>query len=197
MLNKNQIADLPISGKFPDNPDTRTLLTELDISDWDGNADDPDDFGARFRAYLIPPESGLFQFSLNLQTNAWDRDGEHGELYLSDTPFPDENMKLIAYRNVDGSDEISEYMELEQGKIYYLDVFYKEDRYGHVCNVRWKHHRDDGEDTIIGTRSVVISGEYMAPYVTDFELTEQFYFLTRIKKDHLISDGLFFCMFNP
>jgi hypothetical protein len=153
------------SGKYPDNPDVRTLVTELNITDW--STVDYDDFGCRFRAYLIPPETGLFQLSISLNT-----DDEQGELYLSDTPFPDENLQMIAYRNNDGSDVTSEYIMLEKDKIYYLDFLYKEDRYGHTCSIRWKRDNDAGDDSIIGTRTVVISGAYMAPYVVDFDMTE-------------------------
>jgi hypothetical protein len=153
------------SGKYPDNPDTRALVTVLNITAWD--ATDYDDFGCRFRAYLIPPESGTYQLSISLNT-----DDEQGELYLGDTPFPDENVQMIAYRNNDASDVSSDYMDLEAGKIYYLDFIYKEDRYGHTCQVRWRRGTDAGDDSVIGTRTVTINGAYMAPYVVDFDLSE-------------------------
>jgi hypothetical protein len=156
---------LTTSGKYPDNPDVRTLVTELNITDW--STDPGDDFGCRFRAYLIPPESGLFQFSVTLTD-----DDQEGELHFSDTPFPDENPQVIAYRTTEGSDVTSEYIMLEEGKIYYLDFIYKEDRQGQTISVRWKRDNDAGDDSVIGTKTVVISGEYMAPFVVDFDMTE-------------------------
>jgi hypothetical protein len=152
------------SGKYPDNPDVRTTVDELNITAWDTY--DYDDFGCRFRAYLIPPETGSYQLSISLNT-----DDEQGELYLGDTPFA-ENLQMVAYRNTEGSDVTSDYMDLEAGKIYFLDFLYKEDRGGHTCQVRWRRGTDAGDDSVIGTRTVTISGEYTVPYVVDFDLTE-------------------------
>jgi hypothetical protein len=148
------------SRKFPDNPDKRGYAKEFNLLDWDPT--DYDDFGARMRGYVIPPETGQFQFSISLDVS-----DEMGELYLGSGPYHDD-VQLIAFRNVDGSDVSSDYLEMEAGKVYYIDMLYKEDRGGHSCQVRWRRDRDAGEESVIGTRSVVIEGEYLAPWVSDY-----------------------------
>lgn len=159
------------SGKFPDNPDVRTTVNELNITAWDGNKSENDDFGCRFRAYLIPPETGLFSFSLSMNV---DQGEEQGELYLSQTALPDDTMQRIAWNTEIDRDVTSDNIYLEEGKIYYLDFIYKEDRYDHACAVRWKRDTKDLGDgeSVIGTRSVTVEGQYLAPFITDFEMTE-------------------------
>jgi len=128
--------------KYPDCPDERVALPNLDIPEQRGN-----NLGSRLRTYIIPPYTGVYTF--------WIASDDQGELLLSDNEDPMEAEVIATVPAYTGRYEWNKYSQqksanitLEEGKLYYLEALYKEGGGGDHLAIAWKPH-SHGERSII------------------------------------------------
>jgi len=130
--------------KYPDCPDERVTLPNLDVPEQRG-----DQLGSRLRTYIIPPYTGVYTF--------WIACDDVGELLLSDNEDP---MKAEVIARVPGHTgryqwnrydaQESADITLEEGKLYYLEALYKEGGGGDHLAIAWKPHAHGDMSVISG-----------------------------------------------
>ena len=135
-----RVGDLKKSPKFPGEPDFYGTLENLEIP-----ADQADSYGGVVCGYLLAPASGTYLFTILAD--------EEGELFLSEDDFPGRTNRIAgAYRTTATSSEV----KLKEGKVYYIEVLYKEHDGPDRMVVGWK--RPDGKT------QTPIPGAHLAPY---------------------------------
>ena len=142
------MADLLAHPDYPGRPSGSEILPRLEAPALFG-----DDYGQVLRGYLLPPQTGDYQF--------WIAADDVGELWLSTDDSP-ANLRLIAYTpDWTHQHEWERYPEqasppirLAQGSRYYIEVRHKEADQKDNLAVAWQ---------MPGGERTVIEGEYLAP----------------------------------
>ncbi|MBT4816188.1 MAG: cadherin-like domain-containing protein, partial [Lentisphaerae bacterium] len=126
------IANLTGDKRYPDAPDQRTIVDSLEVS-----PTNLDNYGARLRALLVPPASGLYTF--------WIASDDAGALYLSNDDQPGGRRCIArvsgytAKRAWDAAPEQkSAALKLERGRSYYLEALVKEGGGSDHLSVAWQ-----------------------------------------------------------
>ena len=158
--------NLITSSKFPDSPDFEETVSYLE---WPQSGDIEvkpagnvqDNYGVQLIGFLHPPASGDYQFAIASDDNS--------QLWLSTDESP-ANRVLIAkesgwqpirrYQAV-GDEATSEFISLEGGKAYYIEILNKEGGGGDNVAVAWTTG-----DAIVPD-ALPISGEYLSPWVPE------------------------------
>ena len=158
--------NLITSSKFPDSPDFEETVSYLE---WPQSGDIntkpagnvQDNYGVQLIGFLHPPASGDYQFAIASDDNS--------QLWLSTDESP-ANRVLIAkesgwqpirkYQAV-GDEATSEFISLEGGKAYYIEILNKEGGGGDNVAVAWTTG-----DAIVPD-ALPISGEYLSPWVPE------------------------------
>lgn len=126
------VSDLTSSPDYPDNPTSRSYVTDL----FESPTDILEFYGLRMHGYLIAPQTGNYTF--------WIATDDGGALYLSTDEAP-ANARLIA--SVNGwtpprqwdseADQRSAPVSLQAGRAYYVSALMKEHGGGDNLAVRW------------------------------------------------------------
>ena len=158
--------NLITSSKFPDSPDFEERVGYLE---WPQSGDInvkpagnvQDNYGVQLIGFLHPPASGDYQFAIASDDNS--------QLWLSTDESP-ANRVLIAkesgwqpirkYQPV-GDEATSEFITLEGGKAYYIEILNKEGGGGDNVAVAWTTG-----DAIVPD-ALPISGDYLSPWVPE------------------------------
>ena len=158
--------NLITSSKFPDSPDFEERVGYLE---WPQSGDInvkpagnvQDNYGVQLIGFLHPPASGDYQFAIASDDNS--------QLWLSTDENP-ANRVLIAkesgwqpirkYQPV-GDEATSEFITLEGGKAYYIEILNKEGGGGDNVAVAWTTG-----DAIVPD-ALPISGDYLSPWVPE------------------------------
>ncbi|MDA7676551.1 PA14 domain-containing protein [bacterium] len=158
--------DLMTSFKFPDSPDFEERVGYLEWPQT-GDINTPpegnvqDNYGVQLIGFLHPPETADYQFAIASDDNS--------QLWLSTDENP-ANRVLIAketgwqpirkYQAV-GDEATSEFISLEAGKAYYIEILNKEGGGGDNVAVAWT----TGDALVEG--ALPISGDYLSPWVPE------------------------------
>lgn len=143
-----QIKSLRAAPSFPGQPTRTVQVGRFELSENVGDL-----YGVRARAFVTPPKSGAYRFSVC---------GDDAvELWLSADDTPDNARKIVSFgRWVRGwgsrSDQQSEPCELEAGKRYYIEALMKEGTGGDFLTVGWSGP--------VSEKTVVIGEEYLRPW---------------------------------
>ncbi|MFZ2145748.1 MAG: PA14 domain-containing protein [Sedimentisphaerales bacterium] len=152
------LSDLYNNARYPDSPDEQDILTSFDRT-YDRPAPNNDNYGARIRGYLYPPETGDYNF--------WIAGDDACEFLLSTDDDP-ANVIRIAWidgwcdpydwDNTGGSDNPNQAsaapVTLQAGQKYYIEGGLKEGGGGDGIAVAW-------QGPGIADRAV-ISGDYLS-----------------------------------
>lgn len=129
----NALADLLSAPNFPHQPTFRDVLTVA----FETGPNEGDNYGQRIRAFLQPPESGLYTF--------WIASDDASLLYLSPDDDPSKKVPLAAVGGATGfrnwtsePGQQSAPIQLEAGRDYYVEVLMKEGVGGDHVSVRWQ-----------------------------------------------------------
>ena len=162
-ISGTSVSALRGAGKFPDSPDSSTLVTEFEIP-----INASDNYGARLSGFVIPDETGDYVFHLSSDDN--------GELWLSSDDSTN-NLRLIAEepswnrpRTWTGTDRrdlvdvgtaferrenVSQPIRLEAGQRYAVEALVKDGQGGDNLAVAWRRASEpppeDGSSPIQGT----------------------------------------------
>jgi len=160
--------NLITSFKFPDSPDFEERVGYLE---WPQTGDIntkpagnvQDSYGVQMIGFLHPPATADYQFAIASDDNS--------QLWLSTDENP-ANRVLIAketgwqpirkYQPV-GDEATSEFISLEAGKAYYIEILNKEGGGGDNVAVAWTTG-----DPIVPD-ALPISGDYLSPWVPEYE----------------------------
>lgn len=131
-LSGNSLSTLTSSPQFPDRPDRL-----LELSDFDSGEKLADDYGARIRAYLIPPLSGAFTFYL--------ASDDQGALFLSTDNDPANAVQICGLSAWTSPQEWDKYpaeqtsdsITLVAGQRYFIEARVKEGGGGDHVAVAW------------------------------------------------------------
>jgi hypothetical protein len=161
----NAVNDVLNNPDFPDNPDGSAMLDTFELPRNKSTelqeglgAADPDDYGARIRGYLYPPETGDYTFWIT---------GDNGSQFLLSTNYDSSNTVMMC--EVPGTqwtgarewgkfpdDQQSDPVTLEAGEKYYVEAIFKEGTGGDGVAVGW-----GGPG--VGEGPEVITGDYLSP----------------------------------
>lgn len=120
---------------YPDNPDITNYINGFaPPRNWGNN------YGQRLRGYFMPPESGMYSFTVN--------DHSSDDSYLR--IFRSDESRLWMVTRWNGR------VALEKGQKYLIDVIHVDAGNNDHCDVLWKRQG-------IGDSSIVISCPYVAP----------------------------------
>ena len=152
----HNILSILESSKYPWNPDSTDILTDFDTGKNLG-----DNYGGRVRAYVIVPETSIYNFYLSCD--------DYGQLYISENGKV-ESKQLYAYVNGWTGYKVwdkyesqkSSSVELTEGQVLYIEGFWKEGSGGDHFSVAWSKNGGDIE---------VIKNEYL----TAFEYSKEEY----------------------
>ncbi|HYE33439.1 MAG TPA: PA14 domain-containing protein [Methylomirabilota bacterium] len=138
-INGTAVTDLTGNPKFASEPDETWVITNLEAP-----SDRADNFGSRFRGFIHPPVTGVYEF--------WVNSDDQSQLWLSSDDNP-VNKALIAHepqwnnsrdwlttvrRNPLAPENRSAPLTLQAGKKYYVEVLHKEGGGGDNLSVAWK-----------------------------------------------------------
>lgn len=129
-LGGDAISDLTGNPKFKEKPDESGPISAIDSWNLGNN------YGARIRGYVHPPETGEYVF--------WIASDDHGELWLSTDDTPAKKQKLcgltrpVGHRNwgTDPSQKSSP-VPLVAGRRYYIEVLQKQGGGGEHVAAGW------------------------------------------------------------
>lgn len=149
------VADLTLSGKYPDRPDFVNVVTDL----FEAPTDVLDNYGQRLSGWIVAPETGDYTF--------WIASDDGSELWLSSDEDP-ANLTLIAtvfgwtsWRQWEiEANQRSQPVALEKGRRYAVRALQKEGGGGDNLAVRWL--RPNGVD------EAPISAHHLLPTGTSF-----------------------------
>ncbi|HEY3321323.1 MAG TPA: PA14 domain-containing protein [Planctomycetota bacterium] len=141
----SRVGDLLKSPKFPAHPDSRSKVTSLAGPNGAG-----DDYGARFRGYLMPPADGAYTFFIYSD--------DEGILFLSTDETPAKKVKIAECPCVGVGEweklpsQKSAPIALSKGKKYYFEVLHKEGKVDDFVAVGWQMPDGTPERPITGAR---------------------------------------------
>jgi len=152
------LSDLYDNALYPDSPDEQDILTSFDRT-YDRPAPYNDNYGARIRGYLYPPETGDYNF--------WIAGDDACEFLLSTDDDPANVIRIVwidgwcdsyDWDNTGGSDNPDQAsaapVTLQAGQKYYIEALLKEGGGGDGVAVAW-------QGPGIAERAV-ISGDYLS-----------------------------------
>lgn len=123
-----------------------------------------DNYGARIRGYICPPETGNYYF--------WIASDDRSELWLSRDSNPANKVKIAGVSGYTGSRQWTKYSSQRSGLIpltastrYYVEVLHKESRFADHVAVGWQLPGGKLERPIPGYRLI----PYSHASATDFE----------------------------
>ena len=129
-------------------PSKTTTVTQLESPRNVG-----DNFGARIRGYLCPPQSGNYTFRLSGDDNC--------ELWLSPDDNPANKVKIAGFVGFTDYGQWSKYatqqsapVALQAGRRYYVEALHKEGGGGDFVAVSWQLPNGQTEAPIPGTRLI-------------------------------------------
>lgn len=167
----SSIESLTGSAAYPNQPNARGYLIQFEsvASGW------ADSYGQRVRGYLVPSETGVYQFAIS--------GDERTALYLSTDADP-ANKTLIAWSDAPTdfreftrfATQVSASITLTAGQKYYIEALHKEDSGGDHFSVAWK--------TPGGTQWAVVPGDVLVPYGADAALPPQGSILATLAAGH-------------
>ncbi|MGK0184790.1 MAG: hypothetical protein ACI9R3_000564 [Verrucomicrobiales bacterium] len=132
--------------------------------------DEGDDYGARFRGYLIPPASGNFTLALE----AFDA----GKLMVSRSASQD---GLLDFIDSSAGGRVTRSAELDAGTLYYFEIVHKAGRGADHCKLLWEGPGVE-EMKVIGGDSLAF---WLGNAAIDQETPLQFY---RLQVDDVDTD---------
>ncbi|HEY8401875.1 MAG TPA: PKD domain-containing protein, partial [Cytophagaceae bacterium] len=149
-INGTSVSSLTGHPSYPNSPSSSSLLTLFESANNIG-----DNFGARVRGYICPPQTGNYVF--------WIASDDGSELWLSTDANP-ANKVRIAYVNGNTdprqwtkySSQRSESIYLEANQKYYIEALHKESNGDDHLAVGWRLPS--------GTLERPIPGTYLSPY---------------------------------
>ena len=149
-VRRNEIESLKNHKAFQQgNPSYAKIIGDLDITT------QGDEYGARYTAYITPPESGEYTF--------WLAADDAAELYLSSDESPEKAVKIAelnyytGYKNFQNRGK-SQTINLEKGKRYYLSLLHKEGTGDDYLSVAWSGP---------GLEREVVKKEYLTTYLDE------------------------------
>jgi len=129
-------------------PDKTEEYTKLQLP----NGNHGDNYGLRARGYIYPPTTGKYEFTADADDRI--------QVWVSDDHKP-ENKKKVAEKG-----KASIPVDLEGGKIYYIEVLHKEMQGGDGFIVNWKLPDGKTESPIPGSRlSVKLPPSHMFKFI--------------------------------
>ena len=108
-----------------------------------------DNYGARFRGYVYPPETGDYTF--------WVNSDDQSELSLSSDDTPENKAKIVELNGRIGWSDPSSVVHLEQGNKYYIEALHKEAGGDDYLSVYWQIPG--------GNERQLIEGVFLSPYL--------------------------------
>ncbi|MFH6602414.1 Ig-like domain-containing protein [Maribacter algicola] len=152
----SSIANLTGAPSYPDSP---TLSAELSLFEIESNQGD--DYGVRVRGYLCAPETGTYYF--------WVAANNHAELSLSATADASGKARIAHHDDWASSRQWDKFatqkssgIYLERGERYYIEALMKEEAFGDNLAVGWRRPSDgDGALPV-----EVVPGEVLSPFTT-------------------------------
>ena len=152
--------------RYPLHPTTREKL-----QNFESPANSAEHFGSRIRGFLTPPVTGAYTF--------WIASDDGSMLFLSKDDSPSSKSRIASILFDGGKDsgwtnycqwtkfesQRSAQIELEAGKIYYIEALHSQGGYGDHMEVAWQ---------IPGTpKPAIIAGQYLSPWPVDRILETQ------------------------
>jgi hypothetical protein len=154
--------------KFTQPPDYHAILSTFDMPSNEG-----DEYGARIRGFIRPPESGAYIFSI--------ASDDSSQLFLSSGPQPAERKRIaqvaehVSRNRFDvHASQTSEEIRMERGKLYYVEVLYKEASGEDHLTVTWSGPG-------VELTNAPISERHLLPFVPNGSPTPFGAELTRLK----------------
>lgn len=158
-ISGSTVANLTSNPKFPNSPDSLTVLTSFD-----GGADRGDNYGSTIRGYMIPPATGNYTF--------WISSDDASELRIS----PDTNPANAVVRGsvatytsqyvwTTYSSQQSVAIALTAGQPYYIEARHKEGGGGDHLEVAWQGPGMSAREVIPGKWLVPLNTNY-APKIS-------------------------------
>jgi len=147
-IESREVDDLRADSRFPDSPTELTELMLLDSNDGIGDWQ-----GARIKAWLHVPFTGVYTFKMSSYS--------HAELWLSTTPGGRNQTQLLVNVPIERLPRndwrySSEPVTLEADQRYYIEALWATTDYGDHCQVAWEGP---------GIRDIeVIQGGYLEPF---------------------------------
>ncbi|MCC9138915.1 PA14 domain-containing protein, partial [Pontibacter silvestris] len=137
---------------------TPSSTSQLTIFESPSNAGD--NYGARIRGYVCPPQSGDYTF--------WIAGDDDCELWLSTNDDPDNKIKIAGLNGYTNSRQWNKYasqqsasVKLEANKRYYIEALHKEGKNTDYLAVAWTLPD--------GTMEAPIAGSRLSPFVAETE----------------------------
>jgi hypothetical protein len=129
-------------------PTQTTELTSFSTPNYTGN-----EYGSRIRGYVCPPTDGTYTF--------WIASDDGSELYLSTDDNPANKRKIASVTGYTNIGQWTKYptqqsapIQLEAGRLYYIEALHKEDRGADHVAVGWQLPDGTMQRPIPGTRLV-------------------------------------------
>ena len=130
------ISSLTGDPRYPGSPDVSAYVTQFTSRQIYADASSVNDYGGRLSGWVIPPESGDYEFFI--------RSDDSSQLFLSLDENP-ENAVMIASEDgccgpfeAPGAPETSAPKTLVGGSRYYIHALWKEGGGGDYCDVAWR-----------------------------------------------------------
>lgn len=145
------VADLLNNPNYPNNPNSRTALTQFRIT-----ANLADNYGDRVRGFIYPPTTGTYYFYVY--------GDDQTELYLNPTGNAPTGKQRIAFVNgwtnegelTRETTQKSVALNLTAGQEYYIELLHKEGSGGDHFGVAWQLPNT--------TSPILVSGNHLAQY---------------------------------
>jgi hypothetical protein len=146
------VANLTSNANYPGSPSG-----SKEITTWEIPVNQKDNFGARVRGFIHPPQSGKYTF--------WISSDDNSELWLSMDDKPATKVRICNVGSWTNSREWTKEVnqksapiQLEAGKHYYMESLMKEGTGGDNMAVAWQ---------IEGGSREIIGGDYISLYIGD------------------------------
>ena len=149
-ISGSSLSNLTSNSNFPNNPSESGSLNAFQ-----GPAGYADNYGTRVQGYLVPQESGLYQFTVTSDDNS--------EFYLSTNGNPNNKVLLASVPGWTQASEFDKYPEQESvevnliaGAHYYTEFLHKEGGGGDHLQVYWT--------TPSNSTRTIVAGSFLTPY---------------------------------
>lgn len=139
------ILSLTNHANYPDNPSATSTLSSLDAPRNEGS-----DYGQRLWGYLLPTETGTYNF--------WIAGDDDAELWLSTDAYQANKQMIAGFVGWTNPEQYDKYsgqasagISLQAGQEYYFEVLHKEADGGDHLTVAWTTPSNVTRQTISGT----------------------------------------------
>jgi hypothetical protein len=154
-ISGTSVSDLTSDINYPNNPNSRNLITKLEGPTYWSNADNE---GTRISGYVYPPADGNYTF--------WIASDDSSQLLLSTDADPCHATQIASVSGWTGQYEWTKYPSqtsspkaLLAGHKYYIEALHKQGGGGNLVAVAWQGP---------GITQQVIDGLYLSPYLYKF-----------------------------